>query len=255
MRKSYIILIILLLSLSSCRVFNPTKMLRMGPFPEYSSLDLIKEDNFYRIAPFDNLAFSVLPNDGEQMIGGGNSEIFGNSETSLRNTGSGGGYMVDYDGTVKLPIFGRTPVEGMTERELEKMLEEKYSLFYNKPFIANLSVTNRKIFIFKGGSNSSVVNLSKAKMTIWELVAQSGGVGDAKAHRIKLIREIDNKLHVFLIDLSRIENKSSGNIVLQANDILYITPRNKFADDIMFALAPYLSLLSTIALIYTLIKR
>ena len=251
MRKYFVILIALLLTLSSCRVFNPTKMLRMSPFPEYSSLDLIKDDNFYRIVPFDQLSFTVVPNDGEQLISGSFSGNFG-TQISL---GAGGGYTVEYDGTVKLPIFGRTPVEGMTERELEKMLEEKYSLLYNKPFIPKVSVTNRKIFVFKDGSNSSVVNLTEDKMTIWELIAQSGGVGNAKAHRIKLIRKIDNEPHIFLIDLSRIENINTGNIVLQANDIIYMTPRNNFSGDIMFALTPYLSLLSTVVLIYTLIKR
>ena len=236
--------------LSSCRVFNPTKMLRMGTFPEYSSLDLIKQDYLYRIAPFDNLSFAVTPNDGEQLISG---TFVGTNGVS--SSGGGGGYEVGYDGTVKLPIFGRTPVEGMTIRELEKVLEEKYSLFYNKPFISSISVTNRKVFVFKGGNSSSVVTLTHDNMTIWELMALSGGVGDAKAHKIKLIRQIDNKPCVFLIDLSRIESINTGNIVLQANDIVYITPRNKFSEEILGALTPYLSLLSTIVLIYTLIKK
>jgi len=251
MRKLFVILIAVLLSLSSCRVFNPTKMLRMGTFPEYSSLDLIKDDIFYKIVPFDQISFSVLPNDGEQMISG----AFNSFSSSQGMQSQGYGYTVEYDGTVKLPIFGRTPVEGMTERELEKMLEEKYSLLYNKPFVVNLSVTNRKILVFREGKSSSVVNLTNDKMTLWELIAQTGGVGDAKAHRIKLIRKIDNVPHIFLIDLSRIENINTGNIVLQANDIVYMTPRNKFSEEIMFALTPYLSLLSTVVLIYTLIKR
>ena len=235
-------------SLSSCRIFNPTKMLRMGTFPEYSSLDSIKKDQLYRIAPFDNISFTVTPNDGEQLISGSFSGGSGGSG------GSSGGYQVEYDGTVKLPLFGRTPVEGLTTRELEKILEEKYSLLYNKPFISSVIVTNRKVFVFRGGNNSSVVSLTHDNMTIWELIAQTGGVSDAKAHKIKLIRQIDNKPCIYLIDLSRIESINTGNIVLQANDIIYMTPRNKFSEEIMVALAPYLSLLSTFVLIYTLIK-
>jgi len=219
-------------------------MLRMGTFPEYSDISLIKEEQMYRIAPFDNVSFTILPNDGESQISAG-----------VQGQGSGNSYIVEFDGTIKLPIFGRTPVEGMTIRELEKMLEEKYALMFNKPFVLRLTVTNKKVFVFRNNNRSSVVNLSHEKMNIWELVAQTGGVADAKAHRIKLIRQIDGVPHVFLIDLSRLESMNTGNIVLQANDIVYMTPRNKFSEEIMFAVSPYLSLLTTGILIYTLIKR
>ena len=142
-------------------------------------------------------------------------------------------------------------MEGTNRR---KMIEEKYSLFLNKPFVSTVSVTNKRVFVFKGGKNSSVVPLSYDNMTIWELIAQTGGVGDAKAHKIKLIRQIDDVFHIFLIDLSKLESVKTGNIVLQANDIIYITPRNKISEEIIFALTPYLSLLSTFVLIYSLIK-
>ncbi len=247
MMKKFLFLFFFIVTLSSCKVFNPTRMLRMGPFPEYSNIDLIKQDQLYRIAPFDRISFNVYPNDGETMIGIGAS----NQNASQ---GAGSGYEVEYDGTIKLPLFGRIPVEGMTVRELEKMIEEKYSLFLNKPFVCSVKITNKKVFVFAGGESSLVVSLTYDNMTIWELIAQSGGVGDAKAHKIKLIRRIDDTYHIFLIDLSKLESINTGNIVLQANDIIYITPRNKISEEILFAMSPYLSLFSTFVLIYTLIK-
>jgi len=208
----------------------------------------------YRIAIYDDISFSISSNDGEALISNGTSSV-GSAVSGGGSGSTGGSYQVEFDGTVKFPIFGRTPVVGLTIRELEKLLEEKYSLFYNKPFVSNVNITNRKVFVFRGGNSSSVVNLPREKMTIWELIAQTGGVGDAKAHRIKLIRQIDNKFYFFLIDLSRLESINTGNIVLQANDIIYITPRNRFSSEIMNALTPYLSLFSTLVLIYTLVKK
>lgn len=231
-------------------------MLRMGPFPEYSDVDMLKDDVLYRIAPFDNISFVLMSNDGEQLlIGRGQQQLGGMSQNvGIGGAGASGQYQVEYDGTVKLPVFGRIKVEGMTVRELERMLEEKYALLYNKPFVTQLKVTNRKIFVFRGGNRSSVVNLTHDNMTIWELIAQTGGVGDAKAHRIKLVRYIDNEPHVFLVDLSRLESIHAGNIVLQANDIVYVTPRNRFSEEIMFAITPYLSLFSTLVLIYSIFR-
>jgi len=222
-------------------------MLRMGPFPEYSNPEMLEQEHLYKIAPFDQISFSILPNEGEMLISGGSS-------LGVIGASSGGSYEVEYDGTVKLPLFGRINVEGLTARELEKLMEEKYALFLNKPFATSVKITNRKVYVFREGRNSSVVSLNKDNMTIWELMAQTGGVGDAKAHRIKLIRKIDDKYHIFLIDLSRLESIETGNYVLQANDIVYVTPRNRVSEEILFALSPYLSLLSTAALIITLIK-
>jgi len=246
MRINSFIIVVFILSLTSCKVFNPTRMLRMGIFPEYADTEMLKDEQLYRIAPFDQISFSLLPNDGEGIISSG---FAGNNAG-----GAGAGYQVEYDGTIKLPIFGRIYVTGMTVRELESLLEQKYALLYNKPFVNTIKVTNRKVFVFRGGNKSSVVNLSHDNMTIWELIAQTGGVGDAKAHKIKLIREINNKPHIFLIDLSKLESVKTGNIVLQANDIIYVTPRNRYSEEIMFAITPYLSLFSTLVLIYTLFK-
>jgi len=254
MKKLLFFSIIFILSLSSCRVFNPTKMLRMGAFPEYSDLEMLRDDKLYRLAPFDQISFGISPNDGESMISGGFGSGLSGGMGAGGNMGGGIGYQIEYDGTVKLPIFGRVYVADMTVREMEKMLEEKYALLYNKPFVSSIRVTNRKVFVFRGSNQSSVVNLTHDNMTIWELIAQTGGVGDAKAHKIKLIREIDNTPHIFLIDLSRLESIQTGNIVLQNNDIVYVTPRNRFSEEIMFALTPYLSLFSTLVLIYTLFK-
>ncbi|MDD3875817.1 MAG: polysaccharide biosynthesis/export family protein [Bacteroidales bacterium] len=249
MKKKYYILFlfIVIFIFPSCKVFNPTRMLRMGSFPEYSDINLIKGEQLYRIAPFDELAFSMLPNDGEQMISGTN-------QTNSNSNMGGSGYKVEYDGTIKFPIFGRTKVSGMTTRELEQLLEEKYALLYNNPFITTIEVTNRKVIVFRGGNSSSVVSLTHDNMTIWELIAQTGGVGDAKAHKIKLIRYIDDQPHIFLIDLSKLESIETGNIVLQSDDIIYITPRNKFSEEIMFAVTPYLSLFSTLVLIYSIFR-
>jgi polysaccharide export outer membrane protein len=209
----------------------------------------------YRISPNDVISFNILPNNGERLINIGSAD--GSSQSgqsaSTSSANSGQTYNVDYDGTVKLPVVGRTPIAGLTARQSEELLEKKFSDYINNPYIT-VSVTNKRVFIFRGGNTSSVLNLTNQSTTLFEALAQTGGVGDAKAHKIKLIRMVNNKPDVYNIDLSRINNIKEGNIILHANDIIYVTPRNRVPERILTVIAPYMSLFATILGIVALFK-
>jgi polysaccharide biosynthesis/export protein len=85
-------------------------------------------------------------------------------------------------------------------------------------------------------------------------LALAGGITDGKAHRIKLIRGDPKNPEVYLIDLSTISGMKQSNLVLQANDIIYVEPRPKVAQRILENLTPYLALISATLLIYSLFK-
>jgi len=156
---------------------------------------------------------------------------------------------------IKLPIIGRTKLAGLTIREAELMLEEKYAEFYNKPFVM-LNVTNRRVIVFPGtGSDASVINLTNNNTTLLEALALAGGISTGKANRIKLIRGDIKDPQVYLIDLSTIEGMTQANMVIQANDIIYVEPVLKFTRTILAELNPIIGILTSIFLITTLIQK
>ncbi len=223
-------------------------MLRTKNYP-YSSFkeDTIKPE--YKIVPNDELIFKLFTNDGEKLI----NPLEANSNTqNLINIIT---YQVEFDGNVKLPILGRKKLSGLTLREAEKNLETEYAKFYNKPFV-QLKVTNNRVIIFPGGEGgtSTVIPLSNTNTTLIEALALTGGISDGKAHKIKLIRGDLHNPQIYLIDLSTIDGMKASNLVLQANDIIYVEPRPKVAQRILENIAPYLTLLSTTLLIYSLFK-
>lgn len=244
----HLIYICCLLMLVSCRVVNPSQMLRTGAGYEYAQYpDSVSDE--YRIAPDDVISFMILPNKGEKII---------TSATDASGQGAAGGgsaqvYVIESDGFAKLPMIGSTKLGGLTRREAEKLLEEKYSAYINNPYV-QLQVDNRRVFVFRGGDMSSVIKLTNQNTTLFEVLAQSGGTNESKAHRIKLIRRVNNEPQIYLIDLSRVENMDQGNIVLQSNDVIYITPRDRVPERIMAAVAPYLSLLATALAVVALFK-
>jgi polysaccharide export outer membrane protein len=221
-------------------------MLQTDAFYPYSTFDTTQAIKQYKITPADVLEFRILSNDASVLIGAG---------TNNNNTGGGVNYSVrvEADGFVKLPALGRVYIQGLTFRQAELFLEEKYSEFLNKPFVT-LNITNRRVFFFMG-SLASVVTLKYENTTLFEALATVGSISEnAKVYRIKLIRGNLKNPKVYIIDLSYLKGIENSDLVLQGNDIIYIETRRDLINKSLQLLTPYFSLISTILLTITLIK-
>ncbi|MFO8066995.1 MAG: polysaccharide biosynthesis/export family protein [Bacteroidales bacterium] len=247
MKKLFLIIAILITALSSCKVLTPEQMLRTPSDYEYASFEEAEPVKEYKLAPSDELYFKLFTNKGEKLI----DPLNPHTEQQRTQTN----YLVEHDGTVKFPVIGRTHVEGMTIRELEKHLEEEYSKYYNRPF-AKIKVTNNRVIVFPGGRGGSakVITLENANTTLFEALALAGGIDDGKARKVKLIRGDLNEPEVFLIDLSTIQGVKDADLVLQANDIIYVQPRAKVPQRILEHITPYLSLLTSALIVYSLFR-
>lgn len=231
---------------SSCKVLNPEQMLRTPPDYEYASVEELLVTDQYRLAVNDELSFRLYTNDGERLVDP--VDPMGSQTQRLQVT-----YKVAHDGTVKFPVLGRLTISGMTLREAENMLEERFTAFYNQPFV-QLEVVNNRVIIFPGGrgGTSTVLTLENTNTTLFEALARAGGIADGKAHQVKLIRGIPQNPQVYQIDLSTIKEIHHANIVLQANDVIYVQPRERVPQRILENVTPYLSLITTALLVYSL---
>ncbi|MBL7889495.1 MAG: polysaccharide biosynthesis/export family protein [Bacteroidia bacterium] len=233
---------------SSCGWLNSSIMLKTKKDYQYSKLPDSTKTKDYVIAANDLIEFRIFSNDGFKLI----------DLTSLNQTNrdyqmnNRMDFLVEYDGNVKLPILGRTKISGLTVREAELMLEEKYSSYYVKPFVL-MTVQNKRVVIFPGSAgDAKVIPLMNNNTTLIEALALAGGIADdGKAKIVKLIRKNGDQDEVYLLDLSKIEGIKYANMVLQANDIIYVEPRRKYATKILAEVTPILSLLSsTLVLIW-----
>jgi polysaccharide biosynthesis/export protein len=243
-----LIIIAIFFGITSCQVLSPERMLRTPSDFEYSVFDETTIMPEYRLAPNDKLYFKVYTNDGERLV-----DPINPTTQQVREEQQS--YTIEFDGKVKIPILGRVTLGGLTLREAELFLEKEFSSFYNRPFV-QLRVTNNRVIVFPGGRGgaSSVVYLENSNTTIFEALAMAGGIADGKAHRVKLIRGDLSDPQVFLIDLSTLEGVRNADMVLQANDIIYVEPRERVPLRIMENVGPYLTLLSTALIIYSLFK-
>ena len=88
-----------------------------------------------------------------------------------------------------------------------------------------------------------------------EAIAQAGGITDrGKASTIKLMRKINGERVVYGIDLSTIEGLKYVDMIVQANDYIYVEPTPELAKEISKDVVPIVSILSSALLIFTAIS-
>jgi len=241
---------LLLLILSSCNTLNPERMLRTPreyQFGNAADLHIIDQ---YRLAPNDELTFRVFTNEGEILIDPV-APLAG--QQFLQQTVT---YIIEHDGKVKLPVLGYIQLASKTIREAETMLEQEFARYYHNPFV-QVRVINNRVIVFTGGrgGTSNVIYLENPNTTLIEALARAGGISDGKASRIKLIRKGEgSEPKVYLINLADITGVNTGNIVVQANDIIYVEPRPRVALLVLENITPYISILTAALLVYSLFR-
>lgn len=244
----YSLIFLVAISFSSCKIFRSNLMLKTPKDFTYDKLadSLAKQD--YRIEGNDVLQVRIFSNDGFKIIDLANTNA--NFRLDLD-------YIIDRDGTTKLPLTGKVKLSGLTIREAEVYLEEVYDKFYVKPYVT-VKVTNKRVIVFPGnGGVAKVLSLTNNNTTVIEALALTGGIAeDGKAYKVKLIRNDGSpKPKVYLMDLSKIEGIAAGNSVVLANDIIYVEPRYRLAKTLVSEIAPIISLLTSTILIYTIFVK
>lgn len=251
MRK-LVMLLLLTVTLSSCNI-NPSVMFKVPSDYEFD-VDQTIGNVEYRVSPNDIVSMSVYTNDGFKLIDITTSAESVTSRLNNMNNNTNVQFLVEPDGMIKLPIIGKIKIAGMTIREAEKSLEAQYANFYNKPFVV-VRVINRRVTIFPGtGGSGRVVNLDNESTTVIEALALAGGITNTgKAKKVKLIRGDLRNPKVILLDLSTLEGVKQGNLLLQANDIIYVEPVPRVSQEVLMQITPIVGIITSFALIYNIV--
>ncbi|HEY0978820.1 MAG TPA: polysaccharide biosynthesis/export family protein [Flavobacteriales bacterium] len=207
----------------------------------------------FKIQSNDQITFRLFANNGFRMIDLVDNEV-GNVRNNMNRIVFN--YLVDNDGRTKLPLLGMVQVAGLTIREAELMLEERYVKYYNEPFV-QLTVSNRRAVIYPGGGgDAKVVALENNNTTLLEALAEAGGMakrGDAR--HVKLFRrDTDGTRKVYSYDMSDISGLSYADVVLQADDIIYVQPVPELAREVLNDITPLITLLTTTVLVIGIVR-
>jgi protein involved in polysaccharide export with SLBB domain len=169
-----------------------------------------------------------------------------------------GTFSIDIDGTALMPVLGAVPLAGLTRSEIEALLMEKYSPYYDLLDIKVRIVTHgKKYFIFGEVAGAGIQDFP-GDLTIFEAVMQANPNKDtANLGRVRLIRADPKDPFIQTVNLGDLIEKgdSTFNVHVQERDIIYVPPTmlaefGYFLDTLLFPFKQVLGGLSSAIFTY-----
>jgi protein involved in polysaccharide export with SLBB domain len=134
---------------------------------------------------------------------------------------------VDIDGTVILPELGAVVVAGLTRTQIEALLTEKYSQYYDRLDIKVRIVTNNKKYYVFGEVDSPGEKDFPGDLTLFQAIMLAGPKKDsANMGRVRLIRPDPRDAFIQYFDVSEMFTRgdSTFNVHVHERDIVYVPP-------------------------------
>jgi len=173
-----------------------------------------------------------------------------------------GGFLVDTKGNIEYPRLGSFHAEGLTRDELaeqiKKRLIEPVELLRNPVVIVRFQ--NLKITILGEVNTQGVISIPTENVNIIEAIGLAGGVTEyGLKNSVRVVREVDGKREMGVIDLSAGNVFESPYYHLKQNDMIFIDPTPRKArkadqDLVLQRITFGLTLITAFSLLYNLFQ-
>jgi len=178
-----------------------------------------KNDQLWITVGGTNLEDLASLNSGNGVIAGSNmGNSSGQENTSIL------GYLVEADGTIKLPYLGKLNAAGMTRMELEKVLTEKLQDYTKNP-VVNIRFMNYRVTVLGEVNSPGSISFPSERLTLLEALGLAGDltkVGNRK--QVLVIRETNGTRDFGRVNLAGKNLFHSPYYYLKTNDIVYVEP-------------------------------
>ena len=157
-------------------------------------------------------------------------------------------FLVNYDGTVTLPIIGRTMLVGLTRLEAAQRLETLYSKYIINPII-DVSIVNLSVSVLGEVKMPGTYKLDKENTNLVEVLAMAGGATEfGKVYKVKIIRGNLKSPQIIEVNLGEASSLKRTDIIIQDKDIIYVEPmKNKLRGSAVAVLNPYFIIITSIS--------
>jgi polysaccharide export outer membrane protein len=145
--------------------------------------------------------------------------------------GVNGGYLVNTDGNVEMPVIGTVKAAGLTQLQLQRNIIEKLTPFVKDPSVV-IHFLQFKINVLGEVKSPGIQKFDGDRVTIIDALSAAGDLTDnGKREDISVIREESNNRKIYKLDIRSGSLFQSPAYLLQSNDIVYVGASDqKFAE-------------------------
>ena len=141
------------------------------------------------------------------------------------------GYLVDKDGYIDFPILGKLHVEGLSRNELRELIKNRLiDEGQLKDPIITINFLNFKVSVWGEVNRPGTFFISGERITLLEALSMAGDLTIyGRRDRVSVLREVNGKRSILHHDLTSTELFQSPCYYLQQNDIVYVEPNKRRA--------------------------
>jgi polysaccharide biosynthesis/export protein len=199
-----------------------------------------------KISPFDNLYIKVLSTDEKT------AQIF-NSTDPFRSELSSSliSYLVDEKGNINFPFAGEINVGGLTTSLASIKIQKTLSEYISNTAVIVKFIDN-KVTLMGEVNHQGVFPFTVDKINIYDAISLAGGLtryGDHK--KVILIRQVNNEIKEYKLDLSDSKVIASETYYILPNDVIVVEPLRAVSRS--YQNLTYMTILSTISTMVSVI--
>jgi len=137
-----------------------------------------------------------------------------------------GGYLVNTDGTIQLPVLGTIKAAGLTKKELKDNIT---NMILSKKLLVDplveIRFLNYEVTVIGEVAHPTVITVPSEKISLLKAIGLAGDLTIyGKRENVLLIREENGKKKTRHIDLNSSNFFNSPYYYLQPNDVVYVEP-------------------------------
>ena len=172
---------------------------------------IVSAENVATVAPFNLPAINVKDAQTVDLVASGQLQT----------------YIVDGDGEITFPVFGRLKIAGMTRKAAENYLQGLISQYVINPIVTN-NILNSKSSILGEVNAPGSKPLNCERLTILDAIALAGDISiQGNRTNVLLIREEGGKRNFYRIDLTNPDIFTKPYYYVKKNDVIYVEPNKE----------------------------
>ncbi len=179
---------------------------------EQSRIKIFDQIYIY-VSSFDNGNLNFMSNDANRYGGG-------RSETDMAMLA----YTVDSDGTVKLPILGKTAVADLTIYEAEEKIRKELESYLNTPSV-KVSFVNKSVTVLGSVNVPGRYFYASEHLNVFQALGLAGDISEyGNRKEAIIVRDIDDEVVRKRVNLTDISLLGSKDLYIKPGDVIYIEP-------------------------------